>query len=570
MRTSTLSQLQEPTTIVLAGGHGADDPGAEFGSFKERDEAIKIVDLMAADLRARGVNVEIAPHEEDTQDSIRFVNERFGFGDAWVLEVHRDSASGLDPEDASLRCGVYYGTSESSKDIGEFLKAAYIRHGAHAKSWARPDTASRFGRLGWIRQTRPASHLLELGFMEGRNDDAHLRRLATIAANALFEAFTGGVSVASPGPTPAPVPAPTPVPTPTPLPMPASRRLRSRLLSGNAKLEAVASEHIELTNSSQQREEVGLVQDALNVLAGLGGNYRVDVGPIGEFRGFYGPKTRDAVQRFERDFHLTVNGIVDAETLLALDDALIRNEQGVNPIPLLSPIVSGASGYTPPAASASLFAGVDFSKGDAATGAKYRVAYAAADSDSQLAKSDPSNCRALLKFSKAVYFEAKMAICADGSPRALTIDSPFGQTATAFTFPKVKKGYFNAEEVPYIVLPGKASGRDFVGDFGIKPLDLGVVIAGGQVTPAFYGEVGPTFRIGEASIQVHENLPVKFPWTSSAKTHVRNASVPGEICYLIFPATAVARTPAMSAEGWLQATLNGAMDEFNKWVQSGG
>ena len=197
MRTSNLPLLQEPTVIVLAGGHGGTDPGATNGAHKERDQAIKIVDFMAAEIRGRGnasVTVEVAPHEHDTEDTIRWINTRFGLGDAWVLEIHRDSASGLGADDASNRCGVYYGTSESSKDVGEFIREALVRRGAHANSWARPDTASRFGRLGWIRQTRPAAHLLELGFMEGKNDEAHLQKLAQIGAAVLFEAFTGDAS----------------------------------------------------------------------------------------------------------------------------------------------------------------------------------------------------------------------------------------------------------------------------------------------------------------------------------------------------------------------------------------
>lgn len=191
MKTSSLPLLQDPTIIVLAGGHGAGDPGACNGPHKERDQAIYLVDTMAEDLRNRGVEVEIAPHEHDTHDSIPWVNSRFSFGDAWVIEVHRDSASGLDPEDASCRCGVYSGPSESARAVGQFLRRAFVAKGAHANSWARPDTDSHHGRLGWIRQTRPAAHLLELGFMEGRNTDAHLDWLAHLGAAALYEAFTG-------------------------------------------------------------------------------------------------------------------------------------------------------------------------------------------------------------------------------------------------------------------------------------------------------------------------------------------------------------------------------------------
>lgn len=354
------------------------------------------------------------------------------------------------------------------------------------------------------------------------------------------------------------------------VPKPDTAQLRSRLFAGNAALEAVAAGHLELTNSSQRREEVGLVQDALGLLTSLGGNYRIDLGASKQFRGFYGPKSRDAVLAFERDFRLATNGIVDAETILALDDAISRHDRGINPMPVLSASGAGAAGdYSPPAASAALFHAIDFTHASAAEGAKFRQAYAAADVDPHLAKGDPSNCKALLKFPKAVFFEAKMAICADGSPRALQIDSPFGQTETAYTFPKTNVS-FDAEHVPYIVLPGKAAGRDFLKDFGIGKLDLGVVVANGQVTPAIYGEVGPKFRIGEASIEVHEKLPVKFPWTSPQKNHVRNASVPGAIIYLVFPGTAVGRTQGMSPDEWLAASLQAASARFDAFLASGG
>jgi len=107
MRTSSLSLLQAPETLVLAAGHGGSDSGATFGSFKERDQAITIVDRTAELLSSRDVNVVVAPHAHDTDVTIGWINRKYSFGEAWVLEVHRDSASGLGEDDASRRCGVY-------------------------------------------------------------------------------------------------------------------------------------------------------------------------------------------------------------------------------------------------------------------------------------------------------------------------------------------------------------------------------------------------------------------------------------------------------------------------------
>lgn len=191
MRTSSLRVLQDPTVIVLAAGHGGNSPGATSGPHEERKQAIAITKRIAELIKQNGVEVEVVPHELDLRPSITWVNERFSFGDAWVIELHRDSANGLDLDDASRRCGIYYGTSESSKDVGNFVRLSLMANGANSKSWARPDTESNHGGLGWIRQTRPVAHLLELGFMQGKNDDAHLDWLAKVAASAIFEAFTG-------------------------------------------------------------------------------------------------------------------------------------------------------------------------------------------------------------------------------------------------------------------------------------------------------------------------------------------------------------------------------------------
>ncbi|MEO0376732.1 MAG: N-acetylmuramoyl-L-alanine amidase [Cyanobacteria bacterium P01_A01_bin.17] len=191
MINSSLSLLQKPDVVVLCAGHGANDPGAVHGPFKERDQAIQITDITTEVLRTNGIKVEVVPHDLNLKKSISWVNLHFDFGEAWVLELHRDSFAGLDLDDASRRCGIYYGVSQASKEIGEFVRDSFKKNGAHDKSWARPDTVSRHGSLGWIRQTDPVAHLLELGFMQGKNDDTHLSFLANLAAKVIFEAFTG-------------------------------------------------------------------------------------------------------------------------------------------------------------------------------------------------------------------------------------------------------------------------------------------------------------------------------------------------------------------------------------------
>ena len=191
MKTSLFEKLRQPTTIVLSAGHGAGDPGTVNGKFKEADEAIILVDEIAKQLKKKGITIDVVPHESDLKTAIKYVNARYNEGDAWAIEIHRSSADGLPVKQASLRCGVYYYPSQASTEIGIFVANALKRFGGDSTSWARPDTESGFKRLGWIRDTKPVAHLLELGCMEGDHSKKHLLKLAKIATQSLYEAFTG-------------------------------------------------------------------------------------------------------------------------------------------------------------------------------------------------------------------------------------------------------------------------------------------------------------------------------------------------------------------------------------------
>ncbi|HEY0368743.1 MAG TPA: peptidoglycan-binding domain-containing protein, partial [Chthoniobacterales bacterium] len=200
--------------------------------------------------------------------------------------------------------------------------------------------------------------------------------------------------------------------------------LRSPLFAGNADLEAIAAGHRVLRTGGQVVAGVGVLQDALNQLADAGvGDYRIDLGLTSRFRGYFGEQTERAVIAFQRDNGLREDGVVGSSTIRAVDQQLVRLEQA-RPAATLSvaaPAIPTArtvtpSGYAPPLASARLLAGLDFSTVNEQIGQNLLEAYVAADRDHYCG--DPSNCKALLQFNDGtVYYDAKMAICADGSPR---------------------------------------------------------------------------------------------------------------------------------------------------------
>ncbi|GAB4146872.1 MAG: hypothetical protein OHK0017_07890 [Patescibacteria group bacterium] len=176
--------------IVLSAGHGAGDPGAVNGQHREADQCMYMVDRMAEMIRRAGIECDVVPHNQGLQGAINWVNARYKMGDAWVIEIHRDStanAASISQDRLLKQCGVYFfGGSAESQRIGETV-AKHLTAGGSVNTWSRPDTAARPGMLGWIRNTRPMAHLLELGFMQGDNSQNHLNWLADISAQALIK-----------------------------------------------------------------------------------------------------------------------------------------------------------------------------------------------------------------------------------------------------------------------------------------------------------------------------------------------------------------------------------------------
>jgi len=217
-------------------------------------------------------------------------------------------------------------------------------------------------------------------------------------------------------------------------------------------------------------------------------------------------------------------------------------------------------GYQPPERSAQALEGISFSKSARAPkAAHYLAAFAAAD---QLPKyhKDPSNCKTLLQFSDGtIYYDAKMAIDADGSPRAKSLD-PAGQPDTSHHFPSGEP--FDAETIPYIVLPESKTGETFIEDMGLALGDLAVVVYKNEIAPAIFADEGPVSRIGEGSIRLHELLPVHSPWSDSDHTQVFDSSVDGKVLVFVFPGSNI--DDQLTPDKAVEKISTAALERFNE------
>ncbi len=184
------TRLDSVNRIILSVGHGglageSYDSGATFGSYTENTEAKQIATLLASKLSRNGLTTVLLP-DYGLAKTIAFVNAQYDAHADWAFEIHKDSTDNFKKTTMAKRAGIYYHpTSTDSKAIADAMVKVFKDNGANKTSWSRPDTDSNHGRLGWIRQPKMLSHLIECGFMEDDLSNATDDFYATIIAKAI-------------------------------------------------------------------------------------------------------------------------------------------------------------------------------------------------------------------------------------------------------------------------------------------------------------------------------------------------------------------------------------------------
>lgn len=220
--------------------------------------------------------------------------------------------------------------------------------------------------------------------------------------------------------------------------------------------------------------------------------------------------------------------------------------------------------FTPPPASAGQTKGVPF--GSASNVAADNKAAFDAFDQTAAGRGDPSKCKALLKFPNgAIFWSSKMAIDADGPAAGpgrrsgTQLDPGSGQDDTSLHFDNGKG--LPSETIPYIVLPGGS----FRANTGLAMGDLAVVIFKDKITAAICGDIGPTKKIGEGSIRVHEGIhpPAPDPCVRDGDgfcRRIHNVSIDEDVLFFVFPNSA----PEDLDPNLLETTIQqGALQLYN-------
>ena len=197
--------------------------------------------------------------------------------------------------------------------------------------------------------------------------------------------------------------------------------------------------------------------------------------------------------------------------------------------------------FRPPEASAGVCENVPFESASD-TAIDNKAAFDAFDQTPQ-GKNDPSRCKALLSFPDGtIFWSSKMAIDADGPAAEVgrlsgsQLDPGTGQNDTSFHFCDTDEG-LPSEAVPFIVLPGAT----FRTNTGLAIGDVALVIFKDKIAAAICGDIGPSKKIGEGSIRLHESLHPPAPDPCSLRQpdgsckRILNASIEEDVLFFVFP-----------------------------------
>jgi len=157
--------------IFISAGHYFQDPGASSAlGTTEAQEMIQTRDLILEELELQGLQAGqdflSVPDTIDLRPTISWINARAVSGDV-ALEIHGNAAN---RQVRGTECFYIDGNNERRGDAKLILDSLLQEVPELSNRGAKPDTATFVGSLGFIRQIRIPSLLLELCFLDNLPD----------------------------------------------------------------------------------------------------------------------------------------------------------------------------------------------------------------------------------------------------------------------------------------------------------------------------------------------------------------------------------------------------------------
>ncbi len=146
--------------IFIIAGHGKGDPGAiaEDGT-TEREIVQRTTSIISDSLVEKiGVHEELSYLEKINLVNLKCQSEKLNWDNSILVSVHADYSQA-----SSGVMAYYYDGSDRSQNLAQTILTQLSQTTGLKNKGPRPDTASRFGRIGMVRDTIPLSILVEIG-----------------------------------------------------------------------------------------------------------------------------------------------------------------------------------------------------------------------------------------------------------------------------------------------------------------------------------------------------------------------------------------------------------------------
>jgi N-acetylmuramoyl-L-alanine amidase len=166
-------------TVIISAGHSLSQPGAIYlPGGKENFLTIELTKLVATYLRSHGIGVLEVPDTLSLLDTIKWVNGRASEGAVeCAIEIHTNAS--VDKNAHGVEAWYYHDFNtgygdENSKRLSQCMVDAINVESGLSVRGVFDESTNKWGRLGFVHDTKPLASLVECGFLSNAEDKALL------------------------------------------------------------------------------------------------------------------------------------------------------------------------------------------------------------------------------------------------------------------------------------------------------------------------------------------------------------------------------------------------------------
>ena len=165
--------------VYIGVGHGGSDPGAVYGSHKEKNYALDIANACTAELKRHGVTVMQSRTSDVTETSTAKVKECNAFGADVAVDLHLNSTAKHNADGFE----VYHTLSGGEgKKLAQCIETAVKELGQNSRGLKVKANSSGKDYFVFIRDTKCPALLVECAFI----DSADVKIVDTLAERQAF------------------------------------------------------------------------------------------------------------------------------------------------------------------------------------------------------------------------------------------------------------------------------------------------------------------------------------------------------------------------------------------------